>query len=129
MLIRCGPHQTNIGNRELRQMPTATRRLCGHCSGTPSGVLAQSKARTLSAISPRPLMVGFPDLFCSRFSGVSKRESVTFCSPTNGTMRILSNRHAIVVFEDSSYARCQMRFTYITHRRAPRTFHLYTSYA
>ena len=56
MLINCGPHQTNMGKRELRQIPTATRKLCGHCWGGPSGVLSQSKARTIAAISPRPLM-------------------------------------------------------------------------
>src|SRR4051794_40949964 len=52
MLISSGPHQTNIGNREFRQMPTATRRLCGHCSIGPSGVRDQSISRTRAAISP-----------------------------------------------------------------------------
>src|SRR4051812_46264326 len=52
MLMSSGPHQTNIGKRECRQMPTAIRKLCGQLSTGPSAVLAQSKSRTRSAIPP-----------------------------------------------------------------------------
>src|SRR3954471_16790534 len=47
-----GPHHTNIGKRECKQMPTAIRKLCGQLSTGPSPVLAQSKSRTRAAISP-----------------------------------------------------------------------------
>src|SRR5512141_2073386 len=51
MLMRCSPHHTNIGKRELRQMPTAMRRLCGQSAIGPRGVEAQSKSRTREPIS------------------------------------------------------------------------------
>src|SRR5689334_11844424 len=56
MLISCGPHQTNIGKRLLRQISTATRSSSGQFSGAPRGVRAQSNSRTRCAISPA---VGF----------------------------------------------------------------------
>src|SRR5688500_9783408 len=55
MLIRSGPHQTNMGNRELRQMPTAVRRLGGQAEGSPRGVEDQSKSLTRAAMSPAEL--------------------------------------------------------------------------
>src|SRR3954462_14312234 len=51
MLMWSGPHQTNIGKRELRQMPTAICRLCGQACIGPSGVDAHSKSATRAAIS------------------------------------------------------------------------------
>src|SRR6186997_201859 len=51
MLICVGPHQTNIGKRELRQILTAISRLCGQLSIGPRGVADQSKSRTRCAIS------------------------------------------------------------------------------
>ena len=42
MLTASGPHHTNMGKRELRQMLTAMRRACGQRSTGPSGVAAQS---------------------------------------------------------------------------------------
>ena len=49
-----GPHQTNMGKREMRQMLTAISRLCGQLSTGPSDVLDQSNARMRSPISPPP---------------------------------------------------------------------------
>ena len=43
-----------MGNRLWRQMPTAVRRLCGHCPIGPSGVAAQSFDRTSAAMPPPP---------------------------------------------------------------------------
>jgi len=43
-----------IGYRELRQMPTAVRRLCGHFDTGPSGVAAQLNEDIRAAISPAP---------------------------------------------------------------------------
>jgi hypothetical protein len=40
-----------MGKRELRQMPTASFRLCGHCSTGPRGVWAQSVASRSAAVS------------------------------------------------------------------------------
>src|SRR3982751_6153084 len=42
MLMRCGPHQTNMGKRDDMQMPTAISRLCGQDSRGPSGLDTQS---------------------------------------------------------------------------------------
>src|SRR5687768_11094053 len=55
MLMSCGPHHTNIGSREPRQMPTAVRRLGGHVEGSPRGVVDQSKSLTRAAKSPAEL--------------------------------------------------------------------------
>ncbi len=49
-----GPHQTNIGWREVRTSRTVTRRLCGHVSGEPSDVFDQSNPRVRAPISPPP---------------------------------------------------------------------------
>src|SRR5437868_15207918 len=55
MLIACAPHQTNMGKREFRQMPTAMRRACGHCSAGPSGVADQSVDISRRPASPAAL--------------------------------------------------------------------------
>src|SRR6476619_7387290 len=52
MLIRLGPHHTNIGNELPRQTPTAVRNDCGQPSIGPNGVRDQSNSRTRSAIRP-----------------------------------------------------------------------------
>src|SRR5580692_4950155 len=49
-----GPHQMNIGWREVRTSRTVTRRLCGHVSGGPSDVFDQSYPRVRAPISPPP---------------------------------------------------------------------------
>jgi hypothetical protein len=59
MLTCDGPHQTNIGKRELRQIDTAMRRLSGQPATGPSGVRDQSDARSrrpvsVSGTEPRP---------------------------------------------------------------------------
>ena len=51
-MISSGPHHTNIGNRLLRQMSTATRSASGQSSTGPSGVFDQSFSRTRRDISP-----------------------------------------------------------------------------
>src|SRR5690349_23298993 len=51
MLMYSGPHHTNIGKRELRQMLTAVARLCGQPPIGPSGVSSQRNSRTRAAIS------------------------------------------------------------------------------
>lgn len=50
-LMSSGPHQTNIGKRERRQIPSTTRRESGHWSMGPSGVVDQSFSRTSRAVS------------------------------------------------------------------------------
>src|ERR1700757_557479 len=54
MTARSGPHQITIGERELRQMPTAVRRLCGHFDTGPSGDAAQLNSDIRPAISLSP---------------------------------------------------------------------------
>src|SRR3954466_4054300 len=54
MLIRSGPHHTNIGTGLLRQMSTAGRSAGGQCAIGPSGVRDQSNARTREPMSPPP---------------------------------------------------------------------------
>jgi hypothetical protein len=54
MLICRGPHHTNNGNREFRQMLTAIRKLAGHAARAPSAVADQSIARIRFPISPQP---------------------------------------------------------------------------
>jgi hypothetical protein len=49
-----GPHQMNIGWREVRTSRTVTRRLCGHVSGEPSDVFDQSNPLVKAPISPPP---------------------------------------------------------------------------
>src|ERR1700685_303022 len=49
-----GPHQRNIGWRELSMMPTVALRLAGHDSTGPSGVFDQSSERTRAPGSPPP---------------------------------------------------------------------------
>src|SRR4051812_44644856 len=56
--MRSGPHQRNIGLREPSTVETIVRRLMGHSSTGPSGVLDQSNARHLAAISPDPTNTG-----------------------------------------------------------------------
>src|SRR3954471_8647913 len=61
MLMSDGPHQTNIGNREFRQMLTAMRRLRGHCCGGPSGVADQSMSPSNRAVGDSvPVAEGSP---------------------------------------------------------------------
>ena len=43
-----------MGKREPMQVLTAPRKLCGHDSTAPSGVVDQSSARMRSPISPPP---------------------------------------------------------------------------
>jgi len=43
-----------MGNREVKQIRQAVRRLAGQSRGTPSGELAQGYARILRAISLSP---------------------------------------------------------------------------
>src|SRR5215207_1466781 len=49
-----GPHQMNIGWREVRTSRTVTRRLCGHVSGEPSEDFDQSNPLVSAPISPPP---------------------------------------------------------------------------
>src|SRR5258705_2095789 len=49
-----GPHQMNIGWREVRTSRTVTRRLCGHVSGEPKDVFDQSNALVKAPSSPPP---------------------------------------------------------------------------
>src|SRR6478609_3342336 len=62
MLTSEGPHHTNIGKCEFRQMLTAMRRLCGHCCGGPSGVAAQSMLSSRRAVGEKvgPEIAGSP---------------------------------------------------------------------
>src|SRR5438477_11657481 len=52
--MNSGPHQSTIGNRELRQMLTAIFSESGHCAGGPNGDCVQSWARMSAPISPPP---------------------------------------------------------------------------
>ena len=65
------PHQTNIGNREFRQMLTAIRRLAGHDSIGPSPVEDQSVDCSNSPHSGEGLPV--PDGTVSSGCGVATR--------------------------------------------------------
>src|SRR6266568_9512563 len=49
-----GPHQMNIGWLVFSRMRNAVRKLCGQCSGVPSGLADQSYARVNAPISPPP---------------------------------------------------------------------------
>src|SRR5580698_4942214 len=49
-----GPHQRNIGWRELSINPTTALRLAGHNSTGPRAVFDQSKARAAAPASPPP---------------------------------------------------------------------------
>ncbi|MDQ3035842.1 MAG: hypothetical protein M3Y87_25790 [Myxococcota bacterium] len=49
---RPAPHQTNMGKREPRQIPTAIRRLCGHPSRGPSDVFDQSVDASSASAPP-----------------------------------------------------------------------------
>ena len=51
---RLGPHQRNIGCRELSTMPAVVRRLCDQELTGPRAEPAQSKARHRARISPDP---------------------------------------------------------------------------
>src|ERR1700753_1587687 len=59
-MMPSSPHSITMGTGESSTMPTAVFRLCGHWAMGPSGVAAQSNARTRSAISP--LMIEKPEL-------------------------------------------------------------------
>src|SRR5690349_19904418 len=54
MLMREGPHQTNIGWAEVRIMRTHVLKPWSQLSGSPSGVVVQSNLRMRSPISPPP---------------------------------------------------------------------------
>ena len=51
---RSGPHHTIIGNREVRQIRQAMRRLADQLRGSPSADPAHGYARIRRAISPSP---------------------------------------------------------------------------
>src|SRR5918999_482699 len=51
-MTNSGPHQSDMGKRELRQMLTAIFRASGHVSGGPSSVSDQDFARMSAPISP-----------------------------------------------------------------------------
>src|SRR5262245_49702390 len=52
--VMVGPHQTCMGNRDMRQMRTAMRRFWGQASGGPRSLVDQSKARMRAASSLSP---------------------------------------------------------------------------
>src|SRR6185437_2364803 len=54
MKISCSPQPIQIGWRDVSMILTHVLRLCGHWSGQPSGVDAQSNVRIRSPISPPP---------------------------------------------------------------------------
>src|SRR6478736_3303028 len=71
MLTSDGPHQTNIGNRELRQMLTAMRRLCGQSCEGPNGVADQSRSSRSRAVGDSPSVPGPPSSKGWGLEGVS----------------------------------------------------------
>src|SRR4051794_11293136 len=82
MFMSSRPHHTNIGKRELRQMPTAMRSACGHASRGPSGVrdqsvLSRSRAVSLLGTSNPAVERAISDTEAS----LGTLRSGTFCKP------------------------------------------------
>src|SRR5262249_48096035 len=53
-MMSSGPHQTTMGNRELRHVATVDLSVSGHSAGSPSGDVDQSWARISAPIFPPP---------------------------------------------------------------------------
>src|SRR5580658_941731 len=66
-----------MGNREVRQMPSAVRKLCGHSEEGPSRVVRQSMERVSAPVSPPPAM---KDSIRRRHTCKCRRETTGACA-------------------------------------------------
>src|SRR5713226_8308763 len=89
-MTNSGPHQSDMGKREFRQILTASFRASGQVSGAPSSVSDQDFARISAPISPPP----------ARKWG----KAIMPLLPASSASRYRSDIEATVRFAEETYA-------------------------